>query len=634
MTYGYHGKILRVDLTEKRIWVEKQDESFFRFYMGGGALGAHYVCKNVRPGTHAFAPENIMVFCGSVITGAPVAGFSRHSVTGISPLTGGIADSEAGGYWGRALKEAGFDAVVIEGRSPEPVYLLIDDGDVEIKDAGHIWGRDTGETQDMIWRENDDEKIRVLGIGPAGENEVYFACIVSELKHFHGRGGHGAVMGSKNLKAIAVKGDKFPPLADQEKVQEIARNFAGRYMDFDYTRVLREIGTSAGISFQNYSGQLPTHNWQTGCFPGAQEISGETMMEEIGEDKGGCFACPVRCKVSVKASKPYPISKRYGGPEYESLASLGSYTGVSNLYAVAKANELCNRYGLDTISTGGVIAFAMDCYENGLLTDEDTGGLELKFGSGRVLLDLIEMIARQEGIGHLLAQGTKKAAESIGGEAKKLAVHCKGLEFPAHEPRVKKSLALAYGTAPIGADHMASEHDFSNTPETPAPIVQRLWPLGISKPLSAQDLGPAKVKFFYYTHILYSVFNSLDTCIFCMAPLKPLGLQELVDAVRAVTGWDMSLWELMKVGERRLQMMRVFNCLAGLDESQDALPPRMFEPLQGGETHGMAISPEEYEKALKLYYDMAGWDSEGIPRYSKLVELDLEWVEGLKERSG
>jgi aldehyde:ferredoxin oxidoreductase len=386
MPLGYHGRILRVDLNKGELWTEEKDEQFFRRYMGGGAIGAYYVLNNVKPGTDAFDPENVIVFGGSVVSGLPIAGFTRHSVTSVSPLTGGIADNEAGGFWARGLKDAGFDAVVVQGRSPKPVYLFLNDGKAEIRDASRIWGLSIGEAQDIIREENDDQNVRVLGIGPAGENRVRYACIVNELKHVNGRGGHGAVMGSKNLKAVAVRGNSFPEVADSDGVKAIARSFAEKFMDFPSSKALRDNGTARLVASQNQTSQLPTHNWRSGFFDEADNLSRARIVETIAAGEKGCFACPVVCKKVVAADEPYEIDPRYGGPEYESLATLGSLNKFSDLFAVCKANELCNKFGLDTISAGSSIAFAIDCFENGILTLEDTDGIELGFGKSEILV--------------------------------------------------------------------------------------------------------------------------------------------------------------------------------------------------------------------------------------------------------
>lgn len=626
MPFGYHGKILRVNLSEEQFWIEEKDESFYRLYMGGGALGAYYILKNVKPGTDAFDPKNMIVFAGSIVSGFPIAGFTRHSVTSISPLTGGIADSEAGGFWVRGLKAAGFDAVVVEGKAKKPVYLLMNNGNIEIKDASHLWGKVTGDVQDIIRKENNNDKIRILSIGPAGEKKVRYACILNELKHVNGRGGHGAVMGSKNLKAIAVYGNLFPKAADPDMVKNIAQSFMKRFMDFPGSRGLREGGTSRILITQNNTSQLPSYNWKTGFFEKAEKISRDEIKENVGAGDEGCFACPVFCKKSVKAETPFKIDPKYGGPEYETLATLGSLLGISDLYTICKANELCNKYSLDTISTGGSIAFAIDCFEKGILTSKDTDGLELKFGDKKILIPLIERIVKREGIGDLIAEGVKKMAERLGEKSKKLAVHCKGLEFPGHDPRVKKSLSLAYSLTPIGADHMSSIHDSLNTPATPTMVRDRLKPLGIYEPLDLDDLGPRKAKYFYQTHVIYSVYSCLDICLFVMAPARALNFNQLVDAVDAITGWETSLWELAQLGERRLQMMRAFNIAAGFTKEDDILPPLMFEPMVGGSTDGKKIDIEDFQNAVKVVYDIAGWDENGKLKKSKLTELSIDWV--------
>lgn len=626
MPFGYHGKILRVDLGKGELWTEEKDEQFFRRYMGGGCLGAYYVLQNVKPGTDAFDPDNVIVFSGSVVSGFPIAGFTRHSVTSVSPLTGGVADSEAGGYWARGLKESGFDAVVVQGRSPKPVYLLLNNGVAELKDASRIWGLGTGEAQDAIRDENNSPNARVLGIGPAGEKMVRYAAIVNEFKHVNGRGGHGAVMGSKNLKAVAVTGNLFPEAFAASDVMAVSRSFAEKFMSFNSSKDLRDNGTARLVTSQNRTSQLPTRNWTSGFFEEADNISRAKIVETIAAGEKGCFACPVVCKKVVAADKPYHIDPRYGGPEYESLASLGSLNRISDLFAVCKANELCNRYGLDTISAGSSIAFAIDCFENGILGLEDTGGIELKFGDSDILVSLIEKIASREGFGDFLAEGVKRMAEKLGPGSEKYAVHCKGLEFPAHDPRVKKSLALAFGVTPIGADHMSSSHDGMITSATPASVADRLKPLGIYERLGSDDLGPKKAAFFHKTHLAYSMINSLDICVFVMAPARALNYNEVVDAVDAITGWETSLWELIQVGDRRLQMMRAFNIASGLSSKDDCLPPRMFEPLKGGATEGKVIDEDVYREALGNLYELMGWDKDGKPGYAKLAALDLDWV--------
>lgn len=626
MSYGYWGRIAHVDLCTSKVEYEQPDEVFYRTYMGGGAVGSYYVLKQVKPGTDAFAPENVMVFAPSVITGAPMPGLARHSATAVSPLSGGIVDSEAGGFWGTELKLAGLDAIVIKGRADRPVYLWVKDGNVEIKDASHLWGKYNADVLAEVEKEQGEKGARILGIGPGGENLVRFACIASDLHDIHGRGGLGAVMGSKKLKAVIVKGTRKLPIKDKEKVLQLAKTFARKFKQVPGQLGLHKFGTTGAPSGQNASGQLPTKNWSFGTFDAADDIAAKAIEDTILAKKSGCYACPVRCKRMVGAKEPYEIDAKYAGVEYESQAALGSYLGIGDLHTVCKAIELCNKYTIDTISVGGTIAFAMDCYENGLLTPKETDGLELTFGNKDVLIPLIEKIAKREGFGKLLAEGSRRAAEKIGKGAEKYAVHCKGVEYPAHEPRVKRSLALTYAVCPIGADHMASEHDPSIGPNASESNLQRIAPIGIFERLPWDDLGDKKVRHVYYSMMAYSLFDVLDVCMFVMAPGRAMDYSELVDLVNAVTGWETSLWELMKVGERRLNMMRVYNVRSGIDAKEDTLAQKMQQPLPDGPHEGKFVNQTEFDNARMLYYRLSGWDEEGRPEPWKLIELNLNWL--------
>lgn len=627
LAYGFWDRIAHVDLTNMTVEYESPGEAFFRRYMGGGCLGSYYVAKLAKPGTDAFSPENVIVFAPSVATGIPVPGFARHSVTAISPLTGGISDSEAGGFWGVALKGAGLDAIVVKGQASKPVYLFVKDGNVEIRDASHLWGKLNGDVLREVEKELGEKGLRILGIGPGAENLVRFGCIICDFHNVHGRGGLGAVMGSKKLKAILVKPTKKISFKDEEKLKSIAKDFASRFKEIPGQLRLHQWGTTMAPKMYSTGGQLPTYNWRAGVFEGVEKICGDYIQTVMKFENAGCYACPVRCKRFVEESEPFKIEEEYGSIEFESLAAVGSYTGINDPHVVCKAIELCNRYTIDTISLGGTIAFAMDCYENGILTKEDTDGLELRFGNKEVLIPLIEKIAKREGIGKILAEGSRRAAQIIGKGAERFAVQAKGVEYPAHEPRVKRSLALVYSVCPIGADHMASEHDPSIGPDATDASLARLGTFGFVERIPWFDLGEKKVRFVYYTMMAYSMLNSLDICMFCMAPTRTLTYKEVVEAVSAATGWEVSLWELMKVGERRLNIMRTFNVRSGIDSKEDKLADKMLMPLEGGGPHqGRFVTKEEFEKAKKIYYQMSGWDENGVPYPWKLQELDLDWL--------
>ena len=628
MPYGYNGKIVRVDLTTKTATVEEPDELVYRTYVGGGGLASYYLLKELKPGIDPLSADNILIFASSVISGVPIAGMVRYTVAAKSPLTGAYGEAEAGGFWGPELKFAGFDAVIITGKAEKPSYLWINDGTVEIRSAAKIWGLETGPAQEQIRGELGEKRARVALIGPAGENLVRYACVVNELKHANGRTGMGAVMGSKNLKAVAVRGTKKLDIHDPEKLRELSKELAALIGRHGPNRVLHALGTSNLVQVINSQGILPTRNFRTGFFEGASQISGEKMAETILKSQEGCYACAVRCKRAVEIpSGPYATSRGYGGPEYETLASLGSLLCIDDLAAVAKGNELCNRYTLDTISAGVAIGFAMECYERGILTQADTEGVEFTFGNPEAMLKGIEWIAfRRPGLGDLLADGVKMAAARIGKGSEQFALHIKGQELPMHDPRGKTGQGLSFAVSPTGADHVRAPHD---TPfQNPGPMLGRIAPLGLLEPVDGREMGPRKARNFTYLHFIWSLYESLGVCNFVAGPVWALTLPKLVEVVQAVTGWETSLWELMKVGERTVNMARVFNLREGFGRKDDTLPERLFEPLESGTLQGKGIDRREFEDLLTLYYEAMGWDpKDGVPTRGRLAELNLYWLD-------
>jgi len=627
MPYGYNGRILHVDLTQRKLEIEEPDETFYRRYTGGSAMGLYYILKGMPAGADALSADNILTFCLSVLTGAPISGQSRVMANARSPLSGCIGDSQAGGFWPAQCKAAGFDAIVIKGRADSPVYLWLHDGQAELRDASHLWGKITGEVQAIIRQELGDERIEVLQIGPAGERKVRFANVINMCNRANGRTGMGAVMGAKNLKAIAVRGRQRPELADPDAVKALARWGVENFPESDIYG-MGIYGTAEVLAYQHKTGGLPTRNWSSGVFEGYEAITGETMYDTILRKRDTCYACVVRCKRVVEVKEgPFLVDPLYGGPEYETLATFGSYCGINDLAAVAKANELCNKYGMDTISCGATIAWAMDCFERGILTTADTDGLELRFGNAAAMVALVEKIARREGFGDVLAEGSARAAEKIGRGAEELVVAVKRHEMPAHMPQVKRSLALIYGVNPYGADHQSHEHDPSYTEDG---YLERMAELDLLDPQPPDLLNAEKVRYAFYTQCLYSALNSLGLCQFVWGPSWHLyGPSQIVELVRGVTGWNFSLWEVLKVGERSLNMQRAFNAREGLGREADVLPPKMFQPLRGGASDGVAVTPQEFAAARELYYRMAGWDEEGRPTRAKLEELGIGWVADL-----
>lgn len=621
MRNGYNGKILHVDLTESRWWVEEPDELIYRTYLGGSALSSYFLLRDLKPGVDPLGLDNLLIFMTSVINGLPLSGANRYSAAGKSALTGGFGESEAGGYWGPELKMSGFDGIVVRGRAAHPVYLFVHDGQCEIRDARRYWGQLSGEVQDGLIEELGDKRIRVLQVGVAGENGVRFAAITNQLRHFHGRAGLGAVMGSKNLKAIVTRGRERVTTADKDVARSILQWFRDAY-DREADQLHRH-GTAGGLPSLNLDGTLPTHNFQDGFFGMAHDINGQTMSKTILTNRGTCYACAVACKREVEIPERDVLPK-YGGPEYETIAANGSLCGVGDLNVIAEASQWINRYVLDSISTGATVAFAMECYEKGILTRRDTDGIDLTWGNSDALIQMIHKIAHREGIGDLLADGVKRAAARLGRGAEQFALHVKGQELPMHEPRGKYGVALAYAISPTGADHKEAPHDpgyegFGN-------FEHEFSQLGLLEPVDRMDFGPQKVRAFFYTQMVWSLYNCVGMCTFVGVPTGALALNRLRDYVNAATGWDMSLFEMLKVGERANMMARLFNHREGFTAADDTLPARLFEPLRNGPLAGRALNREEFKRALQLYYQMVGWDDRGVPTAGKLAELGLNWA--------
>jgi len=623
---GYIGRVLRVDLSSGRIATEEPPDNFYRQYFGGEGFVGYYLLRELPRGVDALSPQNRLIFAAGPLTGAPVGGSGRHSVGGKSPLTGAFGEAEAGGYWGAELKFAGFDAIIVEGRAEKPVYLLVQDGQAQIKDARHLWGLKTLECQETIRGELGDPDVKVAQIGPAGENLVRFACIINDLDAAAGRTGMGAVMGSKNLKAIACRGHQKLTLADPQAVASIARwvrdNAPVNNKD------IRDLGTASSVRGLSRRGGLPTRNFQAGSFEGAGRISGEAMRDTISTgNRRSCYACPVQCKREVKVEEPYQVDPRYGGPEYETIAALGSNCGLDDLKAIAKGGELANGYGLDSISTGAAIAFAMECFERGVISSRDTGGLELRFGNSRVMVETVERIALRQGLGDILAEGVARAARKLGPSAQELALHIKGQEVPMHEPRYKQGMGLGYIMSPTGADHCHNMHDSNFTGKSP--YLEDMKALGILEPLPLTDLSPAKVRLLIYYTFWMHFMNCAVTCYFVIV-YGLVGFERVAELVRAVTGWNTSVFELMKVGERALNMALAFNRREGFSPADDVLPRRFFTPHPSGPLKGVGIEEKAFSEAKETYYRMMGWP-EGHPSAAKLEELGIDWVVPLME---
>ncbi len=620
------NRFLYIDLSSKTISSKEPEETFLRSFPGGRGWALPYLLQNLEPGTDALSPDNILAVTTSVISGARGPAMPRVIVCSKSPLTGSFGESEAGGFWAPELKKAGFGAIFIQGRASHPVYILIRDGQVEIREAGHLWGLETGSAQDSLRQELDDQRVRVLQIGPAGENLVRYAGIVNELAHFNGRNGLGAVMGSKNLKAIAVRGTEEIRVADPERIRSINAWTAKEGLQKPQGATLRRHGTLPLVRSFQEMGALPTRNWTRGTFWGGEEISPENLHETIYIEPKSCFACPIRCKRRARVdNEQYTVDPRFGGPEYETVAALGSVLEIADPYLLAKANELCNRYALDTISLGMTVGWLMEAVERGFLGTEDCDGLEVRFGRGEVLLPLIEKVAHREGIGDKMAEGSLRLARSLGLENEDFLLQVKGQEVPMHDPRVKTGVALQYALSDYGADHLVAVHDFSFA-TSDSPGITEASGLGIFQPVDPLSLGPEKVRLFYYMDLYWSLVDMLGMCTFGFVPRGPIPVEMMIDLIRAVTGWSVTLWELMKAAERTIHLARLFNLREGFSPADDCLPPRFFTDFKDGPLAGKGgIDPQEFKEAVKLRYEFMGWDVvTGKPRLERLKELNLE----------
>jgi aldehyde:ferredoxin oxidoreductase len=610
--FGYHGKLLRVDLTGRKLATEILDESVLRRYIGGVGMAAEIVYSEVKPPMDPLGPENVFVAFTGPFTGTRVPSSSRHHVAALSPQTGIFGESNVGGSWGVHFKSTGYDGLVITGRSDQPVYLWISDDGVYIRDARPIWGRDTYESAEWL-KAQTDAKATVAVIGPAGEQLARIAGIphIGSIVRAAARTGLGAVWGSKNLKAVVVHGAGKARLADPDALERDVKAVLPHIRKA--TETFGKFGTSGGL--ENYAklGNFPTQNWQVSGWTGASKITGSTMHDTILSGRKACLMCPIACGRHVKLTEgPYaPLDA--AGPEYESLGTLGGLCRVDDLSAICVANDLCNRYGLDTISTGATIAFAMEAYEKGIITKADTDGVELTWGNAPVLVAMVEKIGRREGIGRLMGEGSKRMAETLGGNAIEFAVHVKGLEPSAHDPRRFFSQALNYATAARGACHNASwSHPYELSLSAPE--------IGITEPHDPYKID-GKAEFTAKMQNWMSAMDCLVICRFTQVG-KAVTISNQIDWIRAITGWDMDVAEYMNAGERAFTLKRLFNTRLGISRKDDILPPRFLTLLPQGE--GLTNQHPPMGRLLADYYAYRGWGETGVPTIQKIRGLGLD----------
>jgi len=622
------ARLLYVNLSDGTTKVETLDGETYRKYPGGSALGMYILLKEMDPKVDPLSPENIMVFSVSPLTGIPISGQSRMNVATKSPLTGLAGDSQVGGYIPQALAGHGYDAIILKGKATKPVYLYLDDDKVELRDAAKMWGHTTGDTEELIKEDLGHEKFESSIIGQGGENLIPYAAIMHRRSRANGRNGVGAVMGSKNLKALVIR--KKPPTrpVDSDGMKTLTLNVKDRIAANQVIVDTALHGSAICVDAHAGEGFLPSYNWEKGIMDDWLKTSGITITNTILKERETCFGCAIRCKGVVDV--PGKADPKYGGPEYETCSVFGSYCGNTDLGEICHANQLCNMYGIDTISCGATIAWAMDCYEKGILTDEDTDGLQLKFGDGKVFETLINKIAaREPGIGALLAKGSAAAAKEIGKGSEDLVVASKGQEWPAHMVQFKPNLMVHYAVNPFGGDHQSVEHD----PALMAPKDDQnwLWPAMLADFEDCDAYGVLdanKAKFSWETQKFYAMMDTLCLCQFAWGPAWQLyGPMELVEFCKYAMGWETSIAELQEIGERRINMMRLFNAKLGFGRKDDVTPKKSYLPIEYGEGQVAQLTEEEFESALDAYFDFAGWDkTTGNPTPETIKRLGLEWI--------
>lgn len=607
---GWTGKILRVDLTRQTCTEEPLSPETAKNYIGGRGLGIYYLSKEADPNVDPLSPENPMIMATGPLTGTGAPTGARYMVMTKSPLTGAVTCSNSGGMFPTEFKKAGYDAVIFSGKSEQPVYLWIENGVAEIRDAGHLWGKNTHETTEMLLKETD-KRARVACIGPAGENRVLFASIMNDKHRAAGRSGVGAVMGSKNLKAVVVRGKGRIQLADKERFKAFNKEILDIFQEgVKETPLGLTVNGTAGVvmATQNF-GVLPTKNWQQGTFDNWEKIDGQQLTKQFLKKNSACYGCPIGCGRLTKVDLP-GFEGEGEGPEYETLYAMGSNCMIDNLAAILKANYICNEMGMDTITMGATLGCAMELYDKGYLPEDEIGH-PLNWGDADALVELTRKTALREGFGDLLAQGSYRLADRYGHP--ELAPVSKKQEFPGYEPRGAQAMGLAYATSPIGGSHMRGDPAYFELFSVPKPMDPHIWEGKAKVTKAFQDLS--------------AIIDSAGLCIFFAVrnlASKDLGVEPtgILEYINAATGIDYTLEELMQAGERIINLERLFLTQAGFSRKDDSLPDRITkEPMPEGPAKGMVCHLDEM---LDEYYEVQNWTDDGIPTDERLESLGLK----------
>jgi len=606
---GYKGQMLRVNLSTKAVSKEPLRADWARDFVGGVGYAARQLYDEIPAKVDALGPQNKMMFMTGPVNGTMLPAASRSCACAKSPLTGSFFHSIFGGYWGPELKFAGYDGLIVEGKADAPVYLWIDDDKIEIRSAAHLWGKNPFKTQEILRQEVGDERVRIATIGKAGEDGTPYAIILLDIRAA-GRGGIGAVMGSKNLKAIVVRGTGSVHVPNVLRIYNTTRRLNELVVTNPAVKGLSDYGTPRNVASMNAAGILPTRNWQTETFAAVDGITGETMKEKIVKGHRACFACSINCtKYSVVAAGKY--KSIINGPDYETIYGFGSICEVGDIEVLCKADEICDEYGIDLIQASMSVAWAMECYEKGIFTKKDTDGIDLKFGNADAMLEMTEKIGKREGLGALLAKGTRAAAKIVGKGSEKFTIENKGVDWPGHTCRPFPGAAVGYATGPRGGSH----HDIRPTLEKSG-VVDR-------KVLEGKGGMAAEVN-----HWLI-LADSAAVCHLGEPIWGPKVISEnLIEALNAATGWDLDYAQAHQIAERQWNMIRCFAAREGFTRADDRLPIRfMTEPVPDGPMKGAMIPKETLERLKDDYYAYRGWDkSTGNPSKAKLTELGLEFA--------
>lgn len=624
---GYHGRILHIDLATRSTRVEEPDEIFYRLYAGGALLGTYYLLKETSPGIDPLGPDNLLIFANSVIAGHPAAGLVRYIVSAKSPLTNGVGESRTEGPWAVSLKRSGYDALIFHGAAATPAGVMIDDGVVSFFEADELWGATVGETTDRI-EQQFGPGVDVAAIGPAGENLVRFASIVSSRTNQVQRMGLGAVMGSKKLKAIVLRGGQLPSVADQDAYDRVNANFERDIPLNTLSNWQKKLpGFAVWVHDVGIETALDIENFRTAQFEALPAYENNRWLAHY-RGVAPCPGCANDCMKIYHPGDAADLDPRASAIHQEITGSMGPNIGAQDVPTLLRYNNLLNQFGMDPVSLGFTLSFAMECFDLGLIGPADTDGLELRFGDAGATLAMIERIAHRQGFGDILAEGSKRAAERIGRGTDRYALHVKGLEMVSFEPRSQTNLATGFAVAPVGPRYDICEHDWDfDTQVGWEHSLEFSRTLGILQRIPMDYLGVEKVRNYKVLSNLWSGADALGYCIFAIAPTRALSLQIMTDMLAAITGWETSSYEILRWGERRNHLMRVYNNREGLGPADDWLPDRFFdEPVTAGPKQGCTLDRAKFREVLQAYYEMMGWDENGRPRPATLVDHQLEWV--------